>query len=346
MTSLERRYRALLRVLPRWYRVDREEEMIGTFLAGRDDEFDLQHGWPGWSETWAVVGLALRTRLAARAAPPHAIALGDTVRLVALLGLLAQAALGIASALSAAGLALLKQEDLAASAVDGFIVPTGIALATTVAFVMLVSGRRAAAKACAAVTLALSLVALGTAIRIGVDLPWRIAAVNLPLWIPIACLFAGFHREAPTPTARPWLRAAALGCGVTIAWVALLRLIPPERWAFGTPGDLGSLPAWATVIGGVVYLAALRGAGDGTGEARTGALALALAAYALLILPDRLNFLDFAAQLRDAGEAGDVAFAVTAVQLAGVIGIGIALAIVGLRAVRRSSPSPSPTRAG
>ena len=46
MSNLERRYRRLLKVLPGWYRRDREEEMVSIFLAERTDELDLEHSWP------------------------------------------------------------------------------------------------------------------------------------------------------------------------------------------------------------------------------------------------------------------------------------------------------------
>ncbi|NUT46572.1 MAG: hypothetical protein HOV94_04515, partial [Saccharothrix sp.] len=59
-SNLERRYRALLRILPAWYRAGREEEMVGIFLADRTDDLDLEHGWPGWGETGATLALAVR----------------------------------------------------------------------------------------------------------------------------------------------------------------------------------------------------------------------------------------------------------------------------------------------
>jgi hypothetical protein len=88
VSKLERRYRRLLRVLPEWYRRDREEEMVAIFLAGRTDE----HGRPGWGETGAVLGLAVRTHLAAGAAltgvPGRVRWRGEVVRALGMLGLL------------------------------------------------------------------------------------------------------------------------------------------------------------------------------------------------------------------------------------------------------------------
>jgi hypothetical protein len=43
--------------------------MVDAFLADRDDEFWMEYGWPGWAGTWAVLVLAVPTRLASSAAP-------------------------------------------------------------------------------------------------------------------------------------------------------------------------------------------------------------------------------------------------------------------------------------
>lgn len=88
MTSrLERRYRTLLKVLPSWYREEREEEMVASFLDGRPgDDLDPEYGWPGWGETGATLALALRTRMERP--------VGESVRLLGMFGLL----LGVAIA--------------------------------------------------------------------------------------------------------------------------------------------------------------------------------------------------------------------------------------------------------
>src|SRR4029453_5882273 len=106
MTRLERRYRLLLRLLPRWYRAEREEEMVGTFLGERDDALDLEYSFPGWVETRAVAVLAVRTRLAPPRGPARAVAMGNAVRVVAVLGLLTHAALVLEGAAVSAALSL------------------------------------------------------------------------------------------------------------------------------------------------------------------------------------------------------------------------------------------------
>ena len=54
-SSLERRYRSALRLLPASYRARWEEDMVGTFLEGNAGD----RAWPRWSELLSVVGLTL-----------------------------------------------------------------------------------------------------------------------------------------------------------------------------------------------------------------------------------------------------------------------------------------------
>lgn len=74
-STLERRYRLLLRLLPRSYRAAREDEMVGTFLTAMHDadpeDFDLtlKHGRPSGVEIRSVVALAARSRWGATVAP-------------------------------------------------------------------------------------------------------------------------------------------------------------------------------------------------------------------------------------------------------------------------------------
>ncbi|HEV3361363.1 MAG TPA: hypothetical protein VG247_31480 [Pseudonocardiaceae bacterium] len=82
-SPLERRYRRLLRALPKWYRRDREEEMVATLLQEREHRLDRG---PGLGESLAVLGLAVRTRLATTA-PARAVAVGNAARGIALFGL-------------------------------------------------------------------------------------------------------------------------------------------------------------------------------------------------------------------------------------------------------------------
>ncbi|MBL1097691.1 hypothetical protein [Streptomyces coffeae] len=86
-TLLEDRFRAVLRVLPAYYRREREEEMVDTFLSDYeplDEEAEL--GRPRLREVAGVLHLAVRTRLAGHGAPARYVAYGRAARLVGLLG--------------------------------------------------------------------------------------------------------------------------------------------------------------------------------------------------------------------------------------------------------------------
>ncbi|WP_143036018.1 hypothetical protein [Lentzea fradiae] len=218
MSNLERRYRALLRVLPRWYRADREEEMTGIFLAGRTDELDLEHGWPGWGETWAVLGLAVRTHLAAGAALTSAPAgvrwLGEIVRALGLIGLF----VGVFEAGASVRSVFDESGPLAFSAqgAGGYL----FNVLPVVAFAALLAGKRTAAK-----------VAAGVAALPGVlMMPFAglLVLFQLPGLVTFACLCLGFHREAPTPPAGrlAWWGGAALLLGLAAgAWPGTALLV-------------------------------------------------------------------------------------------------------------------------
>ncbi|TMM33441.1 MAG: hypothetical protein E6F99_24540, partial [Actinobacteria bacterium] len=88
-------------MLPADYRAAWEDEMVATFLesTARDDpeeaEFAADFGRPSWPEVASVLALAVRLRLGGTGAGPRRRACGDAVRLVALMGLLAQAVLAV-----------------------------------------------------------------------------------------------------------------------------------------------------------------------------------------------------------------------------------------------------------
>ncbi len=75
--DLERRYRRVLRLLPGWYRQQREDDMVAAFLDGRltgdpeADEYISTAAGPGWAETASVAGLSVRLHLSG-SGPPHA----------------------------------------------------------------------------------------------------------------------------------------------------------------------------------------------------------------------------------------------------------------------------------
>ncbi|MCR3753890.1 hypothetical protein LX88_007900 [Lentzea californiensis] len=207
LRNLERRYRTLLKVLPRWYRRDREEEMVGIFLAEREDDLDLEHSWPGWGETWAVLGLAVRTHLAAGAAltsvPAKVVWRGEVVRALGMLGLL----LGLYYATAA-----VVQVFTLFGGLDAVAWWRVVELAPFVAFPALLSGRRTLAKVAAGAPALLSVVALGQPGPAA--LMWTV--FQLPSLVTFACLCLGFHRDAPVLPARRllWWGGGAVVLGV------------------------------------------------------------------------------------------------------------------------------------
>jgi hypothetical protein len=207
VNNLERRYRLLLRVLPRWYGEDREEEMVGLFLVERTDELDLEHSWPGWGETWAMLALAIRTRFAAVSAPARVVRQGEVVRWLGVLGLL----LGLKFIVHAV------YSEIFVRVTEEFVPPPQWVVfgnvSPLVALVLLVRGHRTWAKVVAGVML----------------LPWLFNVLTDPgpagpvsvLWqlpglVAFVCLCLGFHQEAPTPRAKAmlWWGGGALlvGC--------------------------------------------------------------------------------------------------------------------------------------
>ncbi|GAA0590574.1 hypothetical protein GCM10010174_01980 [Kutzneria viridogrisea] len=299
MTSrLENRYRVLLRALPEWYRAEREQEMLAVWLAERTDELDLEYGWPGWAETRSLLGLALRTRLSG---PPRSAALGDAVRLVALIGLLVQVGLGTAYAVN---IVLSPVADLLALVLDLLL-----AVGSVGALASLATGRRVQGLVLGLVALVPSLLGLASHPAL-----WAIANA-LPEWATALCLVLGYHREAPLPKARPWLTATALASGLGAAWWGALSLLPRDGSALWVQVDLGVAPGWALSLAGLVLLVRPRPAAR-----------LAVAASLLLLLPERLVLLS--------------QFSVVLPQAVTMAVLAMALGVAGLRDLRRLPGTP------
>ncbi|RKT54974.1 hypothetical protein [Saccharothrix australiensis] len=204
-SNLERRYRALLRVLPAWYRAEREEEMVGIFLAGRSGGLDAEYGWPGWGEAWATWALAVRVRFRAGGRA------GDVARFVALAGLVGHVVLAAQAAVSAARF--------------GGTWAVWFDLPVVGAFAGLLARRRVVARAAVCAAALVSAVAAGVAVAGGAE-PWLLVP-HVPTWVTAAAVLLGFHRDAPAPPRVWWSVAAATGAavGAVWAWVVPLSLV-------------------------------------------------------------------------------------------------------------------------
>ncbi|MBW4722090.1 hypothetical protein [Saccharothrix obliqua] len=203
-SNLERRYRALLRLLPRRYRAEREEEMVGIFLAGRGDELDLEHGWPGWGEAAATAALAVRVRF--RAGAPA----GDGTRLVAMAGLV--------------GHVVLAAQDVVSAARWGGGWWAWSAVLALVAFAGLLTGRVLPARVAVSVAALWSVAVAGQVVVAAGDF-WPVL-VQAPTWVTAAAVWLGFHREAPRPPRARWPAVAAVSAAIGAAWVWFTPLSP------------------------------------------------------------------------------------------------------------------------
>ncbi|MCP2261318.1 hypothetical protein LX15_005039 [Streptoalloteichus tenebrarius] len=211
MRPLEQRYRRVLRLLPRWYREQREQEMVDVLLAGTAEH----DGWPERAECVSVAALAVRMRVGGVAAPPRVFAWGQAVRLLAVLGLLAHAVGAVLRLTESDAFYRLRTQQTGsiASAFDlparpsewqvfvGQVLP----LLSVAALVLLLRGKYVWAR----------VFAIGTLVPSVLDLFWHLSVRNfspfawmldqLPLWVPVLCVLAGFHRDAPPRAGRNWM---------------------------------------------------------------------------------------------------------------------------------------------
>jgi hypothetical protein len=314
VSNLENRYRRLLRVLPAWYRAEREEEMVGLFLADRTDELDLEHSWPGWGETGATLALAVRTRFAASGAPAQAVALGDVVRLVALIGVLVQGAYAIQGLISLIPLVVVPE-----GLVTALPPVTLTALVSNTALLLaplaMVTGFRGVAKALFTLLSVGSLAQVhGPGSLLLQGLLWQV-----PLWLTTLALFAGFHRDAPTPALGRWrwaLAATVLGTAAVHGASVLLVLLH-SYWLHAL-APIAVVPA-AAVVAGVVHLV----------RHGSAVRALALSGWTAALLPVELVHLPYTGLgIR--------------VLVAATVAVGAALLVVGLRDLRRPAPAVTP----
>ncbi|MBN9740989.1 hypothetical protein DMP23_07675 [Amycolatopsis sp. A1MSW2902] len=272
MTAPELRYRRIVRILPRWYRTDREDEMVGTLLDAREAG-RLAEG----RELLAMLGLGLRARLAAGSAPARVVAFGDTVRLVALLGLLWGVMKGVFSlghdlcdALGyprATGLYSSTGEVTlslyAAPAAQQLGQDVALVAAAVVPLALLFAGRRRAARCVAGVVLVAGFAAFLH--QYSFSFSPDLLGYFIPQWLPLLLLIAGFHLGAPLPSARKW-------------WIALTGVVAAAFY-FGSfvDSDLRGLSwfTWAAALFILAYFALRR---------RTPAWSFSLAVCCSLVL--------------------------------------------------------------
>ncbi|MGW2621158.1 hypothetical protein [Streptomyces sp. NPDC001500] len=286
-TLLEARYRTVLRLLPAYYRREREEEMVEVYLWDVDRETQDQSR-PTLGETASIAALAVRTRLGAGGAPRGYALLGSAVRLFALVAVLLQAAAAVVDRVlevtwAAAGGSAQRHVFLTGFTGGGAVRLVAamaiwlLPLLWTVSWFALLHGRRRLAQAAALLAALPSLWPfLAPLVTDALPPHTPYAPVSLVLaWLSALALCAAHHRDAPAPVLpvlTPGL--AYLGCCVVMgASIVLAPMAADPVWAPATGFLL-------VALGRLVWRARHgRGGADAT---------LALAVLGLLVLALRL----------------------------------------------------------
>ncbi|MEU6356563.1 hypothetical protein ABZ896_45875 [Streptomyces sp. NPDC047072] len=289
-TLLEARYRAVLRLLPAYYRREREEEMVETYLWDVDRETQEQSR-PTLGEVASVLALAVRSRLGAGAAPRRYAVLGSAVRLFALFAVLLQAAsavvdrvLGLTWASTRGG----SQWEMFTDGFTGHGVWSGVGavaqwflpLLWTVAYFALLRDHRRLAQVSALVAALPTLWPLADllALDFAPSDSAYVGAAAVLAWSSAVALCAAHHRDAPPAT----LPAGAPG----LVFAACCVLMGGSVVAL--PGGVDTV--WALITGYLVTsLAWLVYRLRGGSRAPAPGEAAALAALGLLLLAVRVT---------------------------------------------------------
>ncbi|MER6582220.1 hypothetical protein [Nonomuraea sp. NPDC001023] len=264
MTLLEQRYRFILKMLPAFYRAEREEEMVEAFLQGAGPDDDGHSARPSWGEVASIAALAIRIRLGGIGAAPRSRAVGDAVRLAALLGLGYQAAISwitIVFSLRALGYRPGQSPLIAPGGQASELVSIVESLVWIAAFAALTLGKVRAAKLLGGLGLTYVLVMLGIDI-----LTWPRSVIDsgpyvLVIVVPVAALLTAYHRDAPVRrspqlSALPLSLAAiyiAIALAFTNAWGTAAAPSQPTMWIAGWI-DPHSVTAAALLIAGLLSL--------------------------------------------------------------------------------------------
>jgi hypothetical protein len=363
--DLELRYRRALRLLPRYYRDQWEEDMVSAFLESSltgdpgEDEFIIEFGKPSWPELASVAALAVRLYLGGTGAPRRYLAWGQAVRRAVVAVLLLRTVLVLGSLVFLAwthhllgwlpappgpvaspAATPLVQGPLPAPFATSSLTGSDATIWTTgwsagwyaadyayiVAYVALVLGRYRTAK-------------LFAVLAAGQDLVYL-----LQLWltghhpqmgpwagwilfdlVPVLAL-AAFHRDAPPVARRPWL--LALPAGFILVAVPMLALQVYGHPSWGLPG----YPGLGCILVAVACLIqAARARSRRTAD--SGAWSLALVLLAVLFGVMRIAWLT--------GQLHDSSLRTQGVVQLAVLAVAVALvARDGARAQRAVSPPP------
>jgi hypothetical protein len=250
--GLERRYRRVLRLLPRYYREQWEEDMVAAFLDSwltgdpETDQSVLEFCRPSWPEIASVAGLATRLYLGGAGTPRRYFAWGQAVRSVVLALLLIHAAAGLAGLVSVLtpgsryrSVPVPPAAMLAAS--PGGVWPPAVwyvvGFAWIVIFVELVLGHYRTARVLAVPAIVPSLVWLLLGQFTGRLLsPFGSWAFWVLIDLAMVVAMGTFHRDAPPPARRPWLLALPAYYLLVILPQLAAGVNGRSAWVPDTPG--------------------------------------------------------------------------------------------------------------
>ncbi|MFI6294119.1 hypothetical protein ACIBEJ_21195 [Nonomuraea sp. NPDC050790] len=286
MSLLEFHYRNVLRMLPASYRAEREEEMVAAYLEYAGDVPDEANPKPRWGEVFSVVGLAIRVRLAGTSGPPTYFAWGETVRMIALLGLALQAVLSAPALPLLPAMSENEQFFGAAWSADRLFNIGEVLLGNLwlVAFVALARGAGRTAKTAAVLAFGWSFLVPVVSGGWPTMETWSVGFVVLSA-VPVLALLLGHHRDAPPPRRSWW--AALLPPAAAAAALYAVNHYVTDRVAAGDTTTVETLSAWAYGPGGIVIALVVAAVAALTLGA-SGPTLLALAFYTIATLLDRL----------------------------------------------------------
>jgi hypothetical protein len=322
--DLELRYRRALRLLPRYYREQWEEDMVSAFLESSltgdpaEDEYIIEFGKPSWPELGSVAALAVRLYLGGTDAPRRYLAWGQAVRRAVLAVFLLRTVLVLGGFLFVAWThhllgwlpappgpvasvvtsplvrgPLPAPQNLGPANTGGAIQAApwyALGYAYIVVYVALVLGRYRTAKLFAVLAAGPDLVYL-LQLWLADHQPQQIGPwVGWILFSLVPALgLAAFHRDAPPVARRPWLLALPAGFILVAVPSLALQVYGQPRWVPGYPG-LGCI-----LVAVACLVQATRARSRRTAD--SGAWSLALVLLAALFGIMRIVFL--AGQLHD-----------------------------------------------
>jgi hypothetical protein len=303
--DLERRYRRVLRLLPRYYRDLWEEDMVSAFLDSwligepEADAAILEFCKPTWPEIASVACLAVRLYLGGTGAPRRYFTWGQAVRHAVLAITLFQAVRGLDVLVRTAwgrqvfGWLPAPPAGIAPGTPASILPPAAwyfVAYAWIVSFIALVLGRYRAAQVIAALAIVPDLVWLLQGQFTGTlpptpPGPWAFwVLLNLT---PVLAMTA-FHRDAPPAARWPWL----------LALPAAYLLVAVPLMALRATGNSAWLPDYSGLYCVLVALACLahaprawsrQAADSGVWSLTLALLAADTGAYRIFSLTDYLH---------------------------------------------------------